>query len=299
MYNLAFTDTPMDLTQHRQDVAHALHQVEAAIQRLVDALAHRSAWVSAEDAQSDREAMQRICAAYSTIDYGMEDEIGSSVVCLGVAGVTTDVLKRAAAVNTAKAAFRTLCTPLNQMRMRVPVKGEDGPTKAIPVIRVILRNIQRSDLNLLAAYRKIPILGAPPATITYTRARTRAVYRKSLDELYQMLALMEGATAATDRARLDTLRPDEKCLGVTKAHYDNIRANITYARLDSRGRGRVQLAAELPLLYTAGRWPTPPAVKYPAPEDDATDHPRRTRQSELEPEPFLRSIAAYRYRSRE
>jgi hypothetical protein len=36
--------------------------------------------------------------------------------------------------------------------------------KAIPVIRVILRNIQRSDLNLLAAYRKIPILGAPPMT---------------------------------------------------------------------------------------------------------------------------------------
>jgi hypothetical protein len=43
--------------------------------------------------------------------------------------------------------------------------------------------------------------------------------------------------------------------GLTKPHYDNIRANITYSRLDSRGRGRVQLAAELPLLYTAGRWP--------------------------------------------
>ena len=38
-----------------------------------------------------------------------------------------------------------------------------SPTKAIPVIKVILRNIQRSDLNLLAAYRKIPILSAPPA----------------------------------------------------------------------------------------------------------------------------------------
>lgn len=35
---------------------------------------------------------------------------------------------------------------------------------------MILRNIQRSDLNLLAAYRKIPILGAAPTTITYTRA---------------------------------------------------------------------------------------------------------------------------------
>jgi hypothetical protein len=179
--------------------------------------------------------------------------------------------------------------------MRVPVKGDDGPTKAIPVIRVILRNIQRSDLNLLAAYRKIPILGAPPVSITYTRARTRAVYRKSIDELYQLLTLMEGPQAAADRARLSTLGPKDKYLAVTKPHYENIRADITYSRLDSRGRGRVQLAAELPLLYTAGRWPTPPEVNYPAPADEAAEKARRTRQSPLEPQPFLESIPAYRY----
>jgi hypothetical protein len=211
--------------------------------------------------------------------------------------VSADVLKRAEAVNTAKATFRAICTPLKQIRMRVPIKGEDGPTKAIPVIRVILRNIQRSDLNLLAAYRKIPILGAPPVTITYTRARTRSVYRKSIDELCQMLTLMEGPKAATDRARLSTLDPKDKYLALTKAHYDKIRANITYSRLDYRGRGRIQLAAELPLLYTAGRWPTPPEVRYPAPADESAEKPRRSRQSELEETPFLESIPAYRYLS--
>jgi hypothetical protein len=117
---------------------------------------------------------------------------------------------------------------------------------------VILRNIQRSNLNLLAAYRKIPILGEPPVSITYTRARTRAVYRKSIDELYQMLTLMAGPKAAADRARLSTLGPKVKYPALTKAHYDNIRANITYSRLDSRGRGRVQLAAELPQLGNEG-----------------------------------------------
>jgi hypothetical protein len=108
-----------------------------------------------------------------------------------------------------------------------------------------MRNIQRSDLNLLAAYRKIPILGAPPVSITYTRARTRAVYRKSIDELYQLLTLMEGPTAAADRARLSTLGPKDKYLALTKLHYDNIRANVNYSRLDTRGRGPVQLAAEV------------------------------------------------------
>jgi hypothetical protein len=44
--------------------------------------------------------------------------------------------------------------------MRVPVKGDDGPTKAIPVI---LRNIQRSDLSLLAAYPPNSLCSIPPA----------------------------------------------------------------------------------------------------------------------------------------
>jgi hypothetical protein len=47
--------------------------------------------------------------------------------------------------------------------------------------------------------------------------------------------------------------------------------------------------------YTAGRWPTPPVVNYPAPIDGLANQPRRTRQSELEVEPFLQSISAYRY----
>ena len=285
----------MDLALHRQQVARALTSLDTGIERLVDALTHRPAWVDADGARTGREALANICTAYASINYAMQDAANISIVCMGVAGVAADVLKRAEALNTAKADLKATCAPLQRITLRVPVKGEDGPTKAIPAIRVILRNLQRSDLNLLAAYRKIPILGAPPVTITYTRARTRAVYRKTIDELYQMLSLMDGPTAATDRARLDTLRPNEKYLAVTKAHYDNIRANITYARLDARGRGRVQLAAELPLLYTAGRWPTPPQVRYPAPADGTPDHPRRRRQGELEHAPFLESIPAYRY----
>jgi hypothetical protein len=121
----------------------------------------------------------------------------------------------------------------------------------------------------------------------------QSVYRKSIDKLYQMLTLMEGPTAATDRARLSSLGPKDKYLALTKPHYDNIRANITYSRLDSRGR--VQLAAELPPLYTAGRWPTPPEVHYPAPAEELGDQPRRKRQSSLESEPSLQSIRAYRY----
>jgi hypothetical protein len=52
-----------------------------------------------------------------------------------------------------------------------------------------------------------------------------------------MLTLMEGPHAATDRACLSTLGPKHKYLALTKPHYDNIRANITYSRLDSSPPG--------------------------------------------------------------
>jgi hypothetical protein len=58
----------------------------------------------------------------------MDDEVGDSVVCLGVIGAQSDVVKRALAVNVAKAALKELFAPLQRVRIRVPVKG--STTKA-------------------------------------------------------------------------------------------------------------------------------------------------------------------------
>jgi hypothetical protein len=90
------------------------------------------------------------------------------------------------------------------------VKGNTGPTKAVQAIRVLLRNIQRSDLNRLAAYRKIPLLKATPASVTFTRANTRAVYRKSVEEIDEMLVNLGAPTSLEDRQRLATLSTDAK-----------------------------------------------------------------------------------------
>ena len=283
----------MDLSAHRQQVARGLTTLEASIARLTDALAHSSISIDVEPATDTRSPIRRVCEAYSAIDYAMDDEIGTSVVCLGVLGVSTDIQRRAEAVNTAKLKFKAICTPLQGIRIRIPVKGATSPTKAIPALRVILRNIQRSDVNLLAAYRKIPILDAPPASVTYTRANTRAVYRKSIEEIDALLLNLQGPAAMADRARLETLDRRETHLALVKSRYQNIRANVLYARLDPRGRGRVQISAELPLLYAKGRHPQPPEVRFPAPAE--TTIPSRVRQSKLEAAPFLRTIPVYRY----
>jgi hypothetical protein len=282
----------MDIELHRQKVARALSALETGLAGLTNALAHGAVDVDLQ-LPGNRTALERACDAYTAIDYQMEDEVGASVVCLGVLGVSTETLRRAAAVNVLKAEFKTICAPLHGIQIRIAVKGEAAPTRKVSAMRVILRNIQRSDLNLLAAYRKIPLLQAPPTRITYTRANTRAVYRKSIEELYTLLNDLEGPTASSDRARLSTLDRRETHLALVKERYLNVRANIVYARLDPRGRGRVQIAAELPLMYAKARHIPAPEVQFPA--ADSKDRIRRVRESKLEAAPFLHSLPVYRY----
>jgi len=84
-------------------------------------------------------------------------------------------------------------------------------------------------------------------------------------------------------------------LALVRYRYQNIRANILYARLDPKGRGRIQISAELPLIYATGRRSEPPEVNYPA-NPEHLGKPMRARASKLETEPLLRSLPVYRYR---
>src|SRR5271163_4593612 len=135
----------MDLSAQRQQVARSLGILEAAIGGLVDALAHEAVTADIEPSD-DQSPIRRACEAYSAIDYRMDDEVGTSVVCLGVIGASSEIVRRAKAVNAVKAAFKAICTPLHHVLVRIPVKGEASETRPIAAIRVILRNIQRSDL---------------------------------------------------------------------------------------------------------------------------------------------------------
>jgi len=290
----------LDLEQHHQCLARTLRQLEASVQRLTQALAHEPVFVRVAADGSSSAAIGHVCDAYTQIDYAPDDEVNETRAFLGVVGVASHVLERARAVNRAKDELRAAVAPIARMRMRIPVKGDDGPTRAIPLVRVLLRRLQRSDLNLRAAYRRIPILATAPSSVRYTRALTRSVARKSIEEIANLLAIREGPAVAADRARLATLDwHAERHLALVQDHYANIRANIVYESLDRRGRGRVQMAAELPLLYPASRRSNPPLVRFPEPELESTPRmPRRHRTLYLEPEPFLTTLRVHRYRTR-
>src|ERR1700690_3120099 len=91
-----------------------------------------------------------------------------------------------------------------------------------------------------------------------------------------------------DRERLATLDGSVTHLALVRSRYQNLCANVLYARLDSKGRGRIQISAELPIIYATGRRSQPPEVQFPA--DTDTEHKPRVRESKLEPAPLLASL---------
>ena len=282
---------------HKLAVAAALRNLEHSLDLFVAALSHQAGFVSAEGARSDAEARRRICEAFAAIDYAQTDERNQSHICLGVVGGVAAVIDRAAAVNEAKARLREVCAPLQNARMRIPVKDGRGGrvVKSLPLVRVILRELQRSDLNVLAAYRKIPILTGRIERVAYTRACTRAVYRKTRAEILALLEASARPLAADDRQRVQRLPARETHLALVKEHYTNIRANVWFHGLDSRNRGRVMVSAELPLLYPLGRTKAVPEIRYPDPEEGARTFVQ-PRAGKLEPDPFLVTLPVFRYR---
>ena len=182
--------------------------------------------------------------------------------------------------------------------MRVPVKDGQGGrvVKSLPLVRVILRELQRSDLNLLAAYRKIPVLTGRVQRVVYTRALTRAVYRQSRAEIAALLEASNRPSATEDLERLRRLPAKETHLALVKERYSNVRANVWFLGLDARNRGRVMVAAELPLLYPLGRSKELPEIRYPDAEQDARTTPI-ARTGKLEDKPFLDSLPVHRYRA--
>ena len=283
---------PDEYESARLAVAASLRALERSLADLSEALLHRPAWASAPPGIATP-ALQVACDAYTAIDLGPQDAPNQSVVALGVVGVDRDCLRLAERVNECKAALREVCAPLQRVRRRVPVKG--GGTESIPVVRAMLRSIQRSEVNLLAAYRRLPILGAQPQSIAYTRAKTRAVYRKTIGEIGDLLQTNDSPAAIRDRARLAGLRASETHLALVRDHYENIRANVVYAGLDRRGRGRIMISAELPILYLQRTGSEPPRISYPEPAGSEAKPPRKPRQSKIEPDPWLESLPVHRY----
>ena len=133
------------VTTHRDAVACALRDLERRLAQLMQALGHTATWCRVMDTEHSGDGLRQIIAAYGGIDLAMDSAVNVSPVCLGVLGVEAHVMQLVLAVNAAKEELKAVCAPLQRIRTRVPVpKQADGSTtRALPVVRVVLRMIQR------------------------------------------------------------------------------------------------------------------------------------------------------------
>lgn len=230
---------------------------------------------------------QRSIDAFLQIEYGMDDQTNQSTKCYGALGVPKRLLNQALLINRAKSELKDTMRAVARKRIRIAVKDRDGnqSLETRNLSTVILRRIQSSSINLLAAYREIPLLEETPASINLTHTRTRSVPRKTAAELLTLLAERNDPLAFADRERLESIDPNEYLVS-PKEHYPRTRANIAFRRTDKNGKvARQIMMAELPILYPIRKGVRPPDLSTPP----IGDKPRKQRPTRIEADEFVKT----------
>lgn len=285
-----------ELEGHKRAVAERLRALERALERFAEALSHAERLeVVVNGAAGSREALRQVADAYMTIEHVTDADEPPPAAVMGVIGVPREVKQRAERVNAAKDALKEYCKQLGEEKKAVSVKneaGKDAPT-LMPVMRLILRDLGRPRLNLLAAYRKIPILEKPPVRVSYVKAITQAVYCLSKEEVLELLEKSSKPGVEEDRARVQKL-PRGTELALVRKPYENLRANVRLSSANKQNKIRVQVRAELPLLYQLpARGGDAPEVSYGGGAGRVGG--RRERPRYVEEEPFLNTQPIHRY----
>ncbi|MCG8586880.1 MAG: hypothetical protein MI757_19420, partial [Pirellulales bacterium] len=245
-----------------------------------DALAHDYRTLNA--VASRRDAAE----AFTDFSYGHGDARNQSRKCFGVLGGPKYVVDEAVQLNHAKDALKEAVQRIANYRIQVRRGESDDP--ALPrhreVSTELLRQIGRADLNLLAAYRHVPIIDEPVHAIRFLITRTRSVPRISVRDL------REKAKNRPDLLdRLDAVPglADDEFLLAPKKRYSRMRAKILLQRMQHeqpKQRAQLIVSAELPILFLRekadSRWPD---IKGPR----STETRRKAPPAKMEDEPLL------------
>lgn len=277
-------------------VANSLNNVDLALEALSAVMVPGSLWATVEGASSTPEALKAILDSCRTIDIPGGASSPPPAGCLGVIAGDAKTVSAVETVNQAKATFREIVAAVRPQRQRIPKSRTAFPNQPtfVQTIRLILSEIGRADLNLLAAYRRFPILVGQPRQVFFCRPGSRSVYKLNRNEILQSLSRIDHPAAGTDWERLHALPQEETHLALVRAHYEHTRANVLFDGFDKHGRHRMMVCCELPIVYTVNHRAALPIVKYPM--------RRKRRESTVAArigmvckERFLESLPVHRY----
>ena len=283
------------LAQHLHALEHALHALRNELETLAlrpgpfgPAQTYHQRPDHAWQVRHGPGTVAAIAGALQRLTYDHDDQPNQSHRLPGALGVPHPLLDQVHTVNALKARLKAVCVPLHRYRFPAPVRYPDGTERIVKrqLTTLILARLDRSDVNLLAAYRQIPVIPTIVRSLTHTHYFAQSVPRATVRSLIEQLEIQPSPLALQDLSRLRLLDPREHLVS-PKARYARLRARASHPHTPRRD---TYVYADLPVLFLVTARSAPPVLhppRAPARAESASD-PR------IEPDPVVHTLNYYR-----
>lgn len=272
-------------------VGCALRNLDSALAALDELLATDCRWASVDGESTSSAAMAKARAAFTEIDDDNIEDRRSMPGCRGIVAVTSKAIAAAHRVNAAKVALKAACSGLHYSVL-VKQPAQDGHLTHIYIgmLRLTVTALGRPNLNLFAAYRKVPILTGVPRRIGFADQRQYTIYRTPREVIANRLQKRADAKSVEDLLRVQRLPQSEVTLALLTTRRTFPNAGVWFDGFDAQGRSYVNLSTPMPILYLAAG--ATPAVSY---RRASAGSPRDCSVRAVCPVQYLTTMRVHRY----
>jgi hypothetical protein len=272
-------------------VGKALRNLDSALARFDELLATDYCWVSVDSESTSSAAMVRVRAVYTEMDDDCIGDRRAMPGCRGIVAVTPRVIEAADRVNAAKVELKNVFAGLKGTKY-VKRLDQDGRLSRVPVgiLRLTVAALGRPNLNVFAAYRKIPILTGRPRRVGFGITHAYTVYPTAREIIADRLRRRCNADSLEDLERVQRLPRHESTLAQLTGSRQFPFVGVHFDGFDRRGRCYEYLLTGVPILYLATG--VTPTVRYVG----QTSRPRRkSSDRKVCPEQYLKTMRVHRY----
>lgn len=277
--------------ENAEAVASALRKLDSALADLDALLATDCRWMSVDGESTSSAAMVKVRAALTEIDDDDIEDRRAMPGCRGIVAVTLRTIAAAHRVNAAKVALKAACSGLIGL-VSVKRPAPDGLLRKVRIgmHRLTVIALGRPNLNLFAAYRKVPILTGAPRRIGFADQPHYTIYRTPREVIANRLQRRADANSVEDLLRVQRLPQSEVTLALLTTRRTFPNASVWFDGFDAQGRGHVNLLTPMPILYLAAG--ATPAVSY---RRASAGSPRDCSVRAVCPVQYLTTMRVHRY----
>jgi hypothetical protein len=286
----------MDLLLAAEIVRERLTALSSSLGELADGVDGLSGWPAAiarhehghrPVVTSGVGAVRAAATAFRRVDFHNEQDERRVVRFVGALAATAAVLRSAEAVNEHKVA---LMSAIGTYRKLASKRERDSHQ-----VRELLIRFGYARLNLVQAYRKIPILERTPARIGFSwilgTKHVETVDRE--DAMRRVPGDVERSGSDLARIQREVMETRRNGLRVVRRVAPHVRANIAW--VDGEERQTACIHAPLPILYRFSASADEPEIAgHDRPEPDPRTRASRQRRSDANLQRIPGTIDVYR-----